>query len=405
MIFIRSVFTNIKRYKSKSILNLMICMILVILLSLFYGNLEGNKKQLKDMSKAITIHGQISNLNGTLQTGLVIRDYVIDGLLQSKYITNPRISVVLSACKGEFPKENIKSQMTIDAVAVTNIAAINGVNEKNITMDKHTSLDFFQKNIPICIVEEGFLKQNHWSIGQTVQLSFYYDYRDQNLEYTLQELKSDQFYIAGSVIATEGENIPQVIVPFQWAKEAFKEKKYPLLANAASFSIKNPLQLNEFKQEIHKKLHLLEIIPASDSDFAGNALVVNDETFILSASKIMDNIAMLNGFLPLVLLIIVLIGYITSYLLIQNRRGQYATMRSLGVSSMSCFFVFFLESVLVELGGGVIGILISNLLTETGRQVLIIVFGIFLICFLSGTAVALYQLGKMSVMKALAQKD
>lgn len=405
MFCIRTAFTNIKRYKSKSILNLLICTVVVILLNLFIGSLESNKQQLADLPEAIPIYAQISNLNGTLQTGLVINESIVEGILQSKYISNPAITIVLSAGEGESPKENLRSFLTMDAAGITNLEAISGLSEEAITLAPDTSLKILQSNTPTCIVEEGLLIQNNWKIGQTITLSMYYDYRDKNSQYMMQQLKTEEFFITGSVVSKEGVYPPQVIVPLQWAREAFKEQSLPFVANAASFYIKNPLQINEFKREMKDELHMLQINPASDDSYSGNALAVNDKTFILSASRIQDNINLLTAFLPFILFIIVLIGYITSYLLIQNRRGQYATMRSLGVSSRLCFFILFMESIVVELIGGTIGIIISVLLTKQSGMILFLTFLIFMFCYIGGTTVALYLLGRVSVMKALAQRD
>jgi len=80
-------------------------------------------------------------------------------------------------------------------------------------------------------------------------------------------------------------------------------------------------------------------------------------------------------------------------------------MRSLGVSSRLCFLILFMESIIVELTGGTIGIIISVLLTRQRGMTLFLTFVIFMFCYIGGTTVALYLLGRVSVMKALAQRD
>ncbi len=405
MFYIRSALTNIRRYKSKSILNLLICIMLVMLLNLFLGSLQSNKQQLEDMSKAVSIFAQISNLNGSLQTGLVIREPVIDGILQSEYISKPSITVVLSAGEGDLQEKDLRSHKTMDAAGITRIEAVSGLTEEDVTLMPDTSLDILQSDKPVCILEEGILSQKNWKIGQTIKLSLYYDYRDYNYQYITQKLTTDEFLIAGSVMSKDGIAIPQILVPFAWAKKTFHQENITFLANSLSFYLKDPLQLNKFKKEMHDELNLLEIIPASDFAYAGNALAVSDETFILSASRVQDNIRMLGSFLPFVLIIVILIGYITSYLLIQNRKGQYATMRSLGVSSRMCLITLLLESILIELAGGAIGIIVSVLFIEHNVIIPILTFAVFFFCYICGTSAALYQLGKVSVMKALAQKD
>lgn len=405
MFYIRTAITNIKRYQKKTIINLLICMVVVVLLNLILGGLESNRKQLADLPEVIPINAQISNLNGTLQTGLVIREDKVDYLLQSEYIADPAISIVLSATQGESLEDKPDVLSSIDTVGITRLEAISGITEQDVTLAPDASLDFLQSDIPSCLVEQRFLEQNNWQIGQTIPLTIYYDYLDKYSEYMTQRLGAEDYYIAGSILSTEGESVPNIIVPFRWAREAFKQLNIPFVANAASFKVKNPLQLNEFKKEMKQTLHMLEINPMSDYAYAGNALALNDETFILSASRIKDNIGLLTGFLPFIFIIVVFIGYITSYLLIQNRRGQYATMRSLGVSSRMCFFTLFMESIMVELTGGILGTLISFLLTRQFGLLQLYTFLIFMFCYICGTTAALYLLGRISVMKALAQRD
>ncbi len=405
MFYIRTALINISRYRYKSILNLLICIVLVVLLNLFIGNLESNRNQLKDASETMTIDARISNLNGSQQNGLVIRENIVDAILESDYITNPAITVVLSAGIGRFPKDNLQAHMTIDAVGVTRLEALKGVVSLELTPTAGTSLLLTKPSAIPCIVEQGLLNTNHWNIGQNITLSLYYDYLDINCQYTLQKLKTEKLYIAGSILSSEGDYLPQVILPFRWVRQTFQEKNIPFLANEASFQLKDPRQINDFKKVMQDRLHLLEINPAAELSYAGNALAVNDETFILSASRIKNNINLLTGFLPLILLIIIFIGYITSYLLIQNRRGQYATMRSMGMSGRMCFVTFFLESVVVEMIGGTIGCIGSYLLTRQRIGILLIIFLFFLFCYILGTTVALNQLGKLSVMKALSQQD
>lgn len=405
MFYIRTALINIKRYRYKSALNLLICIVLIALLNLFIGNLESNKQQLTKISQTISINAQISNLNGSQQNGLVIQEPIIDGILESKYIIHPAISVVLSAGKGEFPKDNLQAQMTIDAAAVTSLEALNGITEFDISYSASNLLLIPRKNTTPCIVEKGFLSENNWNIGQTISLSLCYDYLDKDCRYTMQQLRTEKLFIAGSILSENGDYMPQVIIPFHWARKAFHEKSIPFIANAASFDLKDPRQINAFKKEMREKLHMLELNPAAEFSYAGNALAVNDETFILSASRIQNNMNMLIGFLPFILLIIIFIGYITSYLLVQNRRGQYATMRSLGMSRRLCFRTFFIENMFVETSGGIIGMLGSFLLTKQKIIILSITFVFFLLCYIVGTTIALNQLGKISVMKSLSQKD
>jgi hypothetical protein len=405
MFYIRTAIINLKRYYQKSVINLLICIVVVLLLNLFIGSLDSNRRQLSALPEVMSIYAQISNLNGTQQTGLVIREERVEKLLQSEYITDPAITVVLSAGVGELSEDNPGAEANIDTVGITRPEAISGLKEDDITLEPDFSIDFLQSDAHFCIVEESFLEQNNWQLGQTVTLSIYYDYMDIYSRFVLHQLGVEDFLIVGSVKSSEGEYVPSIIIPYPWVRAAFTRLSLPSIANSASFYVKDPLQLNEFKEAMKNEIKLLEINPMADFAYEGNALAVNDETFILSASRIQDNIRLLKGFMPIIFIIVVFIGYITSYLLIQNRRGQYATMRSLGVSSRNCFFTLFAESVMVELTGGILGTVLSVLLTRQIGITQIYTFLLFMFCYICGTTAALYQLGKISVMKALAQKD
>jgi hypothetical protein len=60
---------------------------------------------------------------------------------------------------------------------------------------------------------------------------------------------------------------------------------------------------------------------------------------------------------------------------------------------------------MVELTGGILGTMLSFLITRLMGILQFYTFLLFMFCYICGTTAALYQLGRISVMKALAQKD
>ena len=157
MFIIRTAITNLKRYRQKSIINLLICTVVLLLLNLFMGSLESNKRQLKALPEVMPIHAQVSNLNGTLQTGLVIREEKVDQFLQSEYICDLSMTVVLSVGVGENEENSPGALKTVDAAAVTRLQAINGVKEEDVALASDATLDLLLADAPSCFLEEEFL--------------------------------------------------------------------------------------------------------------------------------------------------------------------------------------------------------------------------------------------------------
>ena len=91
-------------------------------------------------------------------------------------------------------------------------------------------------------------------------------------------------------------------------------------------------------------MHTLGLLPVSaesDLHYEGNALVVQDETFIKAAERIEESLTLLRGFLPLILFIAAGAGYLTAHLFIQDRRQEYALFRSVGVGRVKSCLIFF----------------------------------------------------------------
>jgi ABC-type antimicrobial peptide transport system permease subunit len=113
----------------------------------------------------------------------------------------------------------------------------------------------------------------------------------------------------------------------------------------------------------------------------------------------------LIGFSILILVIVIGIGYIASFLLLQGRKEEIAIMRSLGLSNKVCFLMMMMENFLLAITGIAIGSLAAffSLSTETGMIVIGIVLALG--CYMAGTCAALMKIGKISVMDALTRLD
>lgn len=104
---IRRAVENGIRYKKKTILNLFICMVTVILLNAYMGNIAGLDKQMEELPEVLPVKGTVCNLKGTLSSGLKIKERYVDGILESEYIDDPLLSIQLRMGNGKIEGDDL----------------------------------------------------------------------------------------------------------------------------------------------------------------------------------------------------------------------------------------------------------------------------------------------------------
>lgn len=240
------------------------------------------------------------------------------------------------------------------------------------------------------------------AVGDTITLNLFYKYYDERKELHYSPLELMPVEIIGTmdaIVSTTEQLPPDVLFPFEIVRESFHRKEITFKADSTSFYVADPLQLNAFKKEM-KSFGLLDKSPASEYSYQGNVLSVRDTTFRTLASQLRQSIDTLQNFFPLICFIIIIIGYITSFLLINSRQKEFALMRALGASRGKCFLLFFIEQFGLIFWGEIVGGGAAILLF---CKVLVVAIAgnIFLFSYLLGCMVALWRMGKTSVTKAL----
>lgn len=407
MFLVENIRRNICRYRVKSLINLCICAMAVVLLNIYFGNLASSEQQLAELSEIMPVTACVSNLNGSQSVGLEIKEKTIKGIQQSPYIEDLVLSMQLAGAEGEFPRDQWKQYLNLPIQAANSVKGVLGLEWENIRLAEDVPRDFLESSKPYILVSNEALERNGWKVGDMIHLTMYYYVSGKYGIIDWDFLSTEDFRIAGTMDITDfsSDVLPMdAVVPFAWAEDAFQENHLSYLADSAAFKLKNSEDLNAFKKEM-KELQLLEIVTTADTDVAGIALMVRDGTYINSATRLRENIVLLKGFLPLMLLVVMGVGYITSYLLVQSRQGEYALMRAIGMSKAGCFIQRFLEHLAVEIVGGVLGVVISIILYPVRWQTLLETLTVFLLCYMCGTAAALWMQGRVTVIAALTQGE
>lgn len=408
MRLLRFSFESCMHNRKTTILNLLICMITVILMNVYAGNLIHNQEQLVKLPEVMEIPAFVTNLCGNMDSILHIKLKQVDGVLNSEYVKDPVVTARLKIGFGEFAPEDYFDNLKYYVTGSNSIAGIPGLKPEELTFqDENYRETFFNSNERICIIDENLLRQKNMKIGDTIDITSYnYRYEEYHMIY-IDPLECSTFKIVGSMNMNEyvGTSIrPDILFPLGTVRKLFDENGVTFFADSCSFKVKDPFKLNEFKQEMHD-IGFLPVAYAAEYQYDGNALTVKDETFVHSAEQLMNNQKLLLLLLPFLCFIVLCIGFVIAVLLMKGRTAEYAIMRSLGQTHRESLYQLCLEYAMVAIAGSLFGILLSLILLKTALYILLLTAFAFLIFYIVGTIAALSSLKKLSVMSVLSKND
>ncbi len=419
---------NIRRHRWKSILNLLISMMTVVVLVFYLGNLISARKQFEELPEAIPVRATVMNARGTMKSGLFIRQQVLDMVYASPHIWKIRETAELIGSlplakddlrsdKAEEPKDDVRSDMPegTEAARRQDEFRLLGVNstdsiyedsEKDFIWADGWNWEKFQDSTNVCLVGNTFLRNRNLEIGGHLACSLErYIQARIGLGVERESLKPLEMEIVGVADDTKagGSMEAEVFLPLADVKQIYEENDKVYFASSLMFTVKDPMELNGLKQEL-KETGLTPVVPGSVENYAGSALRMEDDVFIQAATGLEKSVSLLEGFLPFVLLIVVLAGYIVPHLLLQGRKSEYAIMRALGTGKKRCTMVFFAEHMLLAAAGGAVGAISGAGLGTADLLTAGTVWLVFLCCYTLGAAAAMWMFGRISVAAVLTQQ-
>ena len=440
---IYSIGVNIRRHRFKSILNGMISMLTVAVLVFYLGNLVSARQQFEELPEAIPVRGTVMNAAGTLNGGLFIRQQVQDTVYASPYIGRIRETAELvgymaqeedgesaadelSREDGESAADELAQESGEDAtdesaqesaedilwedefriLGVNDLESVYEDCEKDLTWADGWTWEKFQDSTGVCIAGTTFLQNRNLQPGDLLSCSLErYIQSDVGLGLEREGLKPLEMEIVGTIDDTKagGSMTAEAVLPLAAVRQIYEENDKVYFASSLRFTVKEPMKLNELKHDL-RETGLTPVVPGSAENYAGSALRMEDDVFIQAALGLQKSISLLEGFLPFVLLIVVLSGYIVPHLLLQGRKGEYAIMRALGTSKRRCTLVFFMEHMLLAAFGGVAGVVIGAVFGTADILTAWIVWAVFLCCYTLGAAAAMWMFGRISVAAVLTQR-
>lgn len=389
---------SIRKRKVKNIMSAGVGMALVVLLSLYFGNLSSYETQLEDFAKTVPVKCQVTNIGGSRETGLFISDNLVQGVLESDLTAEETVMIWLMAGEGEFDPSQWAGNINLYVDGANRAEAVPGLTEEKIHLAEGSAEEFFSSCRLECLVKEETLKERGWCVGDEIPLNFFYFMAD-NAAMTLScytnPLELAQVKIAGTLenmMAVTGAVTPDVVLPLEAVRAMYERNGVPFMADTVSFQVSDPLRLNEFKEDM-RELGFMEREPGSMDSYSGIALAVEDESFISMASDLRFAMDTMEAFLPAVVLLTALTGYVVSSLFAASRREEYALLRLLGVGRVKSAAGFWVEQIVLVLAGAAAGDGMV-LLFYPRPEVILLVNGVLLGAYFFGAAAAYWRMGK-----------
>lgn len=392
-----SVGLNIRRHRFKSVLNVAISMMTVLVLLFYFGSLTSTRQQFEELPEAIPVRAVVMNAIGDLKSSLLIRQQVLDTVYHSPYIWKIKETAELV---GESGPDSGEFQVL--GVNCRDAAYEDGQEE--IRWIENWDWEHFLKGENVCIAEESFLEKQDKEAGDTILLSLEH-YRLTGLVNALERapLGTKEFKVIG-IAKERDETLPAVVVPINAVKQIYQENDRVYFASSLAFTVKEPMKLNILKGQL-KEAGLSSVVPELTESNVGSALLIEDDVFIQAAIELEKNVLLLETFLPFMLLIVLLAGYLVPHLLLQGRRSEYAIMRALGMGRKRCTFLFFAEHILLAIAGGCIGAAVGSVFSTAKPWTAAAVLVLYLCCHTLGAGAAMWMFGKMSVAAVLSHRD
>lgn len=395
---------SIRGRKTANLVTMGIGIMLVLLLHVYFGSIHSYERQLTELAEQVPVTCHVTNANGTRGNGLFIPEDLVDGLMDSDRITDASFQVCLMAGEGEFEPVDYPKYLNLHVAGVNRVEAVDGLTEEMIHMEVEEQNAFFASEDRVCIVSEKIMRRQNWEVGDTVTLTFYYYNADSALmKLDVFLLGTAQVKIAGSMEDLLGKtsvNAMDMILPYEALRGIYHQYGIPFFTDTATFCVKDPLALNAFKEEM-RSIGFTEADPLAADSYRGRSLSVRDGSFIPRATDLLHSIEFMEAFFPVVCILVLLIGYVVSFLTGNSRMEEYALLRLQGVRNAQAALLFLTEQMALVFLGNLVGD-VTALLLSADKKVVLLVNGVLLAAYLVGAAAAYGRMSRGNVMRLLS---
>lgn len=386
------------RSRGRSVLVLCIAALLAACMAFYVGNIGVNKAALQSLSDSVPVTVRITSRNGAKTAGLNIEAKPFDHLTEAG-VHDVRCTAVAA---GAFSPEVRAQEMFLGGDTI--VRAGNSLEALELSADNLHFADgqnaaFLSGDSAQCVIGEDYAERTGLHPGDTLSLEIYTV--RQSMNGTIYQMIGDvALEIIGTHSAPGGVD---VILPVNFLRTEAETAGVSFLYDSCSALVDDSTHLKGFKAEMQK--YFMDINPSAEDPNAGDALSVEDELFVKTASRLRQNIALFQSMLvPFFALIIGLVA-LTTFLTMRSTRRDMAIARSLGVSKWRCAAPNFISTVLLDMLGCAVILPILSAALHIPTLSAHAIFGLFTLCAALGTAATLLCLLRFDTLTLLTQVD
>lgn len=386
------------RSRGRSVLVLCIAALLAACMAFYVGNIGVNKAALQSLSDSVPVTVRITSRNGAKTAGLNIEAKPFDHLTEAG-VHDVRCTAVAA---GAFSPEVRAQEMFLGGD--TTVRAGNSLEALELSADDLHFADgqsaaFLSGDSAQCVISEDYAERTGLHPGDTLSLELYTVRQSMNGT-IYQKIGDAAFEIIGTHSAPGGAD---VILPVRYLRAEAETAGVSFLYDSCSALVDDSTHLKDFKAEMQK--YFMDINPSAEDPNAGDALSVEDELFVKTASRLRQNIALFQSMLVPFFALIIGLVVLTTFLTMRSTRREMAIARSLGVSKWRCAAPNFIGTVLLDMLGCAVTLPILSVVLHIPALSTLAIFGLFTLCAALGTAAALLCLLRFDTLTLLTQVD
>lgn len=386
------------RSRGRSVLVLCIAALLAACMAFYVGNIGVNKAALQSLSDSVPVTVRITSRNGAKTAGLNIEAKPFDHLKEAG-VHDVRCTAVAA---GAFSPEVRAQEMFLGGDTI--VRAGNSLEALELSADNLHFADgqsaaFLSGDSAQCVIGEDYAERTGLHPGDTLSLEIYTV--RQSMNGTIYQMIGDAaLEIIGTHSAPGGAD---VILPVNFLRTEAETAGVSFLYDSCSALVDDSTHLKDFKAEMQK--YFMDINLSAEDPNAGDALSVEDELFVKTASRLRQNIALFQSMLVPFFALIIELVVLTTFLTMRSTRRDMAIARSLGVSKWRCAAPNFISTVLLDMLGCAVILPILSAALHIPALSAHAIFGLFTLCAALGTAAALLCLLRFDTLTLLTQVD
>ena len=398
MLTLQETIWQLARNKGRTLILLLASAMLAGCMAFYLSNIRANEEANDRMAQVMPVSVTATNTRGEKTDRLNINAHRYDGLMSSPYLKDFTCTI---HAVGEFSEEARENSPFADPEAEERpgMAPYNG---GDCTVRGLYSLEGydFEGGEAVCVLDPVFAESCGIEEGDEISLPIYtMTYVNElgyDVEYT--PLGEQTLRVAG---IGGPENEPgDIFVPAVWMRKVMDDKGLAVNYNELGAMLKDPRQLNVFKESI-QDMGFLDIMPESMDMFTGAVLVVDDQRYVTAAEPLGQTVTLYRRFqVPFFVLVIGMI-VLAIFLIMRGSRRVMAISVSLGRPRFLCAMGCFLAALIAELAGCALVLPVMVLLGGLSLEGALMICGAFLICASAGNILALMLLLRFNAFTLL----